>query len=109
MGGPASGRLNSTDAHFPQDEQRVDNQQQEDASPKCDALNATIHSAAVVCANRPHTDKEDDQKRLDRQHGAEQFDRPTSSWKREMTVRLEPTPFCVSNCRARQILLVTCH
>jgi hypothetical protein len=43
------------------------------------------------------------------QHVAEQFDRPTSSTKRETTVPLERAPFHVRPCRARPILLVTCH
>jgi hypothetical protein len=73
---------------------------QKEAGPKGDALNATIHSAAVVRANRTHTHKEADLQRLDRQHDAEQFDQPRSSRKRETTVRLKRPPFRVRHCRA---------
>jgi hypothetical protein len=53
-------------AHSPRDVQRGDDQQQKEAGPKGDALHATIHSAAVVCAIRSHAHNEADQKRLDR-------------------------------------------
>ena len=42
-------------------------------------------------------------------NGAEQVDRPTSSTKRETTVRLERSPFRVRHSRARPILFVTCQ